>query len=64
MQVRVKFEAPVPAPVAKGQELGRLEVSGQGVPAMSVPLVAGADVGKLGIVPRIPAVLGRWVFGA
>ncbi len=64
LQVRVKYEAPVPAPVAKGQELGRLEISGQGVPAMTVPLIAGADVGRLGIVTRIPAVIGRWVFGA
>jgi D-alanyl-D-alanine carboxypeptidase (penicillin-binding protein 5/6) len=63
LQVRLRYEAPVPAPVAKGQELGRLEVGGQGVPTMSVPLIAGADVERLGIVPRIPAVIGRWVFG-
>jgi D-alanyl-D-alanine carboxypeptidase (penicillin-binding protein 5/6) len=63
LQARVRFESPVPAPVAKGQELGRLHVSGQGVPEMQVPLIAGADVDKLGLIPRIPAVIGRW-FGS
>ena len=28
---------------------------------MSVPLMAGADVERLGLVPRIPALLGRLV---
>jgi serine-type D-Ala-D-Ala carboxypeptidase (penicillin-binding protein 5/6) len=61
LNVRVRYEAPVPAPVLRGAELGRLEVSGPGVPPMSVPLIAGADVGRLGLIPRIPAVLGRWM---
>jgi serine-type D-Ala-D-Ala carboxypeptidase (penicillin-binding protein 5/6) len=61
LNVRVRYEAPVPAPVLRGAELGRLEVSGPGVPQMSVPLIAGADVGRLGLIPRIPAVLGRWM---
>jgi D-alanyl-D-alanine carboxypeptidase (penicillin-binding protein 5/6) len=63
LQVRVRYEAPVPAPIAKGQEIGRLLVSGQGVPEMELPLIAGADVEKLGLLPRIPAVIGRW-FGS
>jgi D-alanyl-D-alanine carboxypeptidase (penicillin-binding protein 5/6) len=61
LQARVRFDAPVPAPVAKGQELGRLLVSGQGVPEMEVPLIAGSDVDRLGLFPRIPAVIGRWL---
>ncbi len=63
LQVRVRYEAPIPAPVAKGQELGRLVVAGQGVPEMQVPLFAGADVERLGLLPRIPVVIGRW-FGS
>ncbi|WP_376091322.1 D-alanyl-D-alanine carboxypeptidase family protein [Roseomonas sp. CCTCC AB2023176] len=61
LQVKVRYDGPIPAPVAKGQEVGRLEVSGQGVPAMTLPLIAGADVARLGLVSRIPAVIGRWV---
>jgi D-alanyl-D-alanine carboxypeptidase (penicillin-binding protein 5/6) len=61
LAVRVRYDAPLPAPVLRGQEVGRLEVSGQGVPPMSLPLIAGADVGRLGLIPRIPAVIGRWL---
>ncbi len=64
LQARLRYDAPVPAPIVKGQELGRLEVSGRGVPAMTLPLYAGADVDRLGLVPRIPAVLGRMLGGA
>ena len=64
MQVRLRYEAPITAPVLRGAQLGTLEVSGQGVPQMSVPLLAGADVDRLGLVPRIPALLGRWVMGS
>jgi D-alanyl-D-alanine carboxypeptidase (penicillin-binding protein 5/6) len=64
LQVKLRYDSPIPAPVAKGQELGRLEVSGTGVPPMTVPLLAGADVGRLGLIPRIPAVIGRMVSGA
>jgi D-alanyl-D-alanine carboxypeptidase (penicillin-binding protein 5/6) len=64
MQVRLRYEAPIPAPVQKGTQLGTLEVSGQGMPQMSVPLLAGADVERLGVVPRIPAVIGRLLMGS
>jgi D-alanyl-D-alanine carboxypeptidase (penicillin-binding protein 5/6) len=63
LQARLRYDAPVPAPITKGQEIGKLLVSGQGVPEMELPLIAGADVERLGLLPRIPAVIGRW-FGA
>jgi D-alanyl-D-alanine carboxypeptidase (penicillin-binding protein 5/6) len=63
INARVRYDSPVTAPVARGQELGRLMVSGQGVPEMQVALIAGADVDRLGLLPRIPAVIGRW-FGS
>jgi D-alanyl-D-alanine carboxypeptidase (penicillin-binding protein 5/6) len=62
-QIAVRYAAPVKAPVMRGAEIGKLEVSGQGVPAMSVPLYAGADVPLLGFVPRIGAGLRHLVFG-
>lgn len=63
MQVKLRYEGPIPAPIAKGQEVGLLDVSGQGVPPMTLPLYAGADVGKLGLIQRIPAVIGSWISG-
>ena len=62
LRARLRYYAPVAAPITKGRELGRLEVSGQGVPAMSLPLLAGADVNRLGLMPRIPAVLEHLIF--
>jgi D-alanyl-D-alanine carboxypeptidase (penicillin-binding protein 5/6) len=64
LQARLRYDAPISAPVLKGQELGRLEVSGQGVPNLSLPLLAGADVARLGLVPRIPAVINSWFAGS
>lgn len=62
--VAVQYDAPLRAPVAKGDQLGKLVVSGQGVPAMDVPLLAGADVPKLGLPGRAIAVLSHYVTGS
>jgi D-alanyl-D-alanine carboxypeptidase (penicillin-binding protein 5/6) len=64
LQAKLRYEAPIPAPVAKGQELGTLDVAGQGVPANQYKLYAGADVDRLGLIPRIPAVIGHWFAGS
>ena len=63
LQVRLRYEAPLTAPVARGQVIGTMVVGGQGVPQLEVPLMAGADVERLGIISRIPAVMSRLVFG-
>ncbi len=58
-KVAVAYDSPVPAPISKGAVLGKLVVSGQGVPAMDVPLLAGADVARLGVGGRAMAVVTR-----
>lgn len=62
LQVRLRYDTPVPAPVLRGQELARMEVSGAGVTPLSLPLYAGADVDQLGLLARIP-VLARGMLG-
>ena len=52
------------APVLRGTELGRLEMSGEGVPAMSIPLYAGMDVPMLGFLPRILGGVRTLVLGS
>jgi D-alanyl-D-alanine carboxypeptidase (penicillin-binding protein 5/6) len=64
LQAKLQYAMPVEAPVLKGQELGKLLVSGQGVPNLELPLLAGADVDRLGLLPRIPAVIGSWFAGS
>lgn len=63
-KVAVEYANPVPAPVGRGDVLGKLTVTGQGVPAMEVELLAGADVPKMGLPGRAVAVLSRYVTGS
>jgi D-alanyl-D-alanine carboxypeptidase (penicillin-binding protein 5/6) len=63
-KIEVRYESPIVAPISRGEVLGKLMVSGQGVPAMEVPLLAGADVPRLGLPGRAMAVVSRYVLGS
>ncbi len=63
-RIEVQYSAPITAPVSRGDALGRLVVSGQGVPAMEIPLLAGADVPRKGLPGRAVAVLSHYVLGS
>jgi D-alanyl-D-alanine carboxypeptidase (penicillin-binding protein 5/6) len=61
--VKISYDTPLKAPIAKGDTLGKLEVTGQGVPNFSVPLLAVDDVPRLGLPGRAMAVLSKYVTG-
>ncbi|HET6306595.1 MAG TPA: D-alanyl-D-alanine carboxypeptidase family protein [Rhodopila sp.] len=61
--IKVDYDSPVSAPVVKGASLGRLTVTGDGVPNLDVPLMAGADVPRLGLPGRAMAVLSKYMTG-
>jgi D-alanyl-D-alanine carboxypeptidase (penicillin-binding protein 5/6) len=61
--VRVSYDAPLTAPVAKGDAAGKLTVTGEGVPHLDVPLMAAMDVPRLGLPGRAMAVLSKYVTG-
>src|SRR3954452_8337140 len=63
-KIALVYDTPIPAPINRGDQLGKLVVSGQGVPTMEVPLLAGADVGRLGLPGRAMAVISRYVLGS
>ena len=63
-KVAIQYNTPVPAPIARGDTLGKLTVSGQGVPAMEVALIAAADVERLNLPGRAMAVISRFVTGS
>ncbi len=63
-RITVEYSKPIPAPVTRGMTLGRLSVTGAGVPDLNLPLLAGADVPRLGLPGRAAAVLTRMVFGS
>lgn len=52
MKVRVVFDTPVAAPVAKGQAIGRLEISATGTDTRVFPLAAGEAVKRKGAFAR------------
>jgi D-alanyl-D-alanine carboxypeptidase (penicillin-binding protein 5/6) len=53
IQMRVRYEGPLVAPIQKGQEVAQLVVSTGDTPPQIVPLVAGEDVGRAGFFGRI-----------
>ncbi|HEY5337827.1 MAG TPA: D-alanyl-D-alanine carboxypeptidase family protein [Rhizomicrobium sp.] len=53
MKVVVHYDGPIKAPIAKGQQLGTLEITAPDFPTMRVPLVAAASVDRAGIFGRI-----------
>jgi D-alanyl-D-alanine carboxypeptidase (penicillin-binding protein 5/6) len=61
--VRVSYDQPLTAPVAKGGTLGKLTVTGEGVPHLDIPLMAGADVSRLSLPGRAMAVLSKYMTG-
>jgi D-alanyl-D-alanine carboxypeptidase (penicillin-binding protein 5/6) len=63
-KVQLAYETPVRAPVQRGTALGRLTVTGTGMSDVELPLLAGVDVPRLGLVGRAGAVLSRMVLGS
>ncbi len=63
-KIEVQYAAPVPAPIGRGDTLGKLVVGGKGVPDMQVPLLAGADVPRQGLPGRAVSVLSHYVLGS
>jgi len=61
--VTVDYESPIRAPVVRGTPVAKLRVAGAGVPDSSIPLLAGADVPRLGLPGRAMAVLTHMVTG-
>ena len=52
MQVKVRYDGPIKAPIRKGQKVAQLIVTTGDTPPQVVPLVAGADVGEAGFFTR------------
>ncbi len=52
MQVKVRYDGPVSAPIKKGQEIAQLVVTTGDTQPQVVPLVAGKDVGEAGFFGR------------
>lgn len=63
MKVAVSYRGPLPAPIAKGARLAKLVVSAPDVESVEIPLVAGADVERLGFFGRMKAAFKYTLWG-
>ena len=59
----ISYDGPIKAPIAKGTPVGRLLVAAPNMPPQEIPLLAGADVQKLGFGGRIAAAFNHMVWG-
>ncbi len=51
--MKVRYDGPLMAPIAKGQEVAQLVITTGDTPPQIVPLVAGDDVGRAGFFGRV-----------
>lgn len=63
LRVVAKFDDPIAAPIRKGDSLGKLVVTAPGEEKLELPLKAGADVGDLGTVGRLSALVNHLLWG-
>ena len=50
--MKIRYQGPLVAPIAKGQEVAQLVITTGDTPPQVVPLVAGEEVGKAGFFGR------------
>ena len=53
MKVKVSYNGPIPAPVKKGDQIASLLIEVPENTSISIPLLAGASVEKLGVIGRL-----------
>jgi D-alanyl-D-alanine carboxypeptidase (penicillin-binding protein 5/6) len=63
MVVKLFYDSPAKAPIAKDQQLGRVEVTAPGADPFSVPLLAAADVPEAGVLGRFTGALSYLIWG-
>ncbi len=64
LKVKIVYEGPVPAPIEKGTEIAKLVIAAPDFDTLEVPLVAGADVARVGVFGRLGAAITYMVWGA
>lgn len=57
MKVTVTYDAPVKAPIVRGQQIGLATVTAPGMQPLAIPVVATSDVAALGTFGRMKAAL-------
>jgi D-alanyl-D-alanine carboxypeptidase (penicillin-binding protein 5/6) len=63
MKVTVSYERPVPAPIRKGDQIGKVVVTAPDVRPVEVPLYAAANVERMGVFGRVAMAAASWIWG-
>jgi serine-type D-Ala-D-Ala carboxypeptidase (penicillin-binding protein 5/6) len=63
MKVTVEYDRPIPAPVSKGQTVGKVIVTAPDMPPAEAPLVAASGVEGMDTLGRIATLAGYLVWG-
>jgi D-alanyl-D-alanine carboxypeptidase (penicillin-binding protein 5/6) len=63
MKVTVQYDSPLPAPITKGETVGKIVISAPGTPPIEAPLTAAAEVPRMNAVGRIATLAGYLVWG-
>src|SRR5271167_2914818 len=63
MKVTIDYDRPIPAPIEKGEKLGKVVVSAPDVPPVEAPLIAAASVERMNPLGRIATLAGYLVWG-
>ncbi len=65
MKATLVYDGPVRAPIAKGQQIGKVLVTpAENAATIEVPLIAAADVERLGFMGRIVAAMKHYLLGS
>jgi serine-type D-Ala-D-Ala carboxypeptidase (penicillin-binding protein 5/6) len=63
MKVTVQYDSPLPAPITKGETVGKIVISAPGTAPIEAPLTAAAEVPRMNAVGRIATLAGYLVWG-
>jgi len=63
LKVTVEYTEPVPAPVRKGERIGKVVVSAPNMASVEAPLYAGAGVPRMGPFGRMAMIAAQMIWG-
>ncbi len=63
MKVTIAYDKPVPAPIKKGQEIGKVVVTAPDMAQVETPLIAAAGVDRMGPLGRMAMVAAHLIWG-
>lgn len=63
LKLTARYDNPIPAPIQAGQVIGALSVEAPGIAPREVKLVAGSNVGKVGLFERLQLAISYLIYG-